>query len=110
VSSLVFSLGLLRWLVNAARGKTSRQGILLLFGTAAAVLTVAGLAAGYWPRNLHARYLTAFYIVFLGGCFAGWLPRPGSFRRPWMIRPGVLITLTLLLQCASFVALVDRFF
>lgn len=110
VASLAFSLGLLRWLVQAARGKTSRQGILLLFGTVACVLVVAGLAAGYWPRNLHARYLTAFYILFLGGCFAGWLPRPGSFDRPWMLRPSVLIGLALLLHGVSLATLVERFF
>jgi hypothetical protein len=110
VASLIFSLGLLRWLANAARGKTSRQGILLLFGAAACVLTVAGLAAGYWPRNLHARYLTGFYLLFLGGCFAGWLPRLGRTERAWMFRPAALIGLTLLLHGASMVALVERFY
>lgn len=111
VNSSLCVTGLALGLAAIARARSPRRTMVVLLGGIAVLGALAGLAAGYWPRNLYGRYALPILTMAVLAAIAGWfelLDHAGE-RRPWSTAAAVMVALLVPLAAAEF-AIVERFF
>lgn len=103
--------GVVRLGWGVARSRDGEGGAWLIFATVAVLAGLALLAAGYWPRNLHARYAMPLGMLTLAGASLGAVPALTRLDRRHPGWPVALVTgWTLVVQAAWVAALASRFF
>ncbi len=111
LGSLVGLGGALLLIAKLLLGGSPCARRMLLLGLGAGLLGLTLLAAGYWPRSLHARYAMPLLTLGFAVACTGWQGFLGRLADPQPVATTLgLATLLLLIQGTWAWALVERFF
>jgi hypothetical protein len=118
VPAWVSALGILGMVGGWVRGaagvglaRSARRTWMLLWSLVSLPVALAGLAIGYWPRNLYGRYAAPFMMGLLAAAVPGWkgILRQVGARWSWVV-PGVAPVLLMVLHGTWVLCVVTRFF